>query len=258
MRDGWRASYDLGFFDKDHQGWCARRTTVSAEGDLVTVVESGDDNGENAYTRTATYRRGPERADTGLVALLGPTGGVAAYFDRAVGRIRLAFEQDSAAFAPPVGVTTGGGWSALGAALLPVAQRLGLGAHTVPPMPLGPLAPRAESPHMREAVGESVHEGCRWTWMLRTLPPQGDTVGPLQWSLRIADASGRSGAAVQVFVQSPRCATCTVSVAPPDRDAVVALRQEALAGWAASHPTAEEPLSTDPDSGAIRRGQDSA
>ncbi len=231
MRDDLNTTYDRGFFDKDHQGWCARRTSVSAEGDVVVVVESGDDNGENAYTRTATYRRGPARA--GWVALLGPTGGVAAWFDLTTRQIRAAVEQDTVSFVPPVGVAQGDGWAALGAALLPVAQGLGLDARTVPGMPLGPLTPRADAPHTREAVGERIHEGCRWSWMLREMHARRDGLGPVQWSLGIADLPGRSGAAVQVFLQSPQYASCTVSVAPPDRDAVVALRQQALAAWLA-------------------------
>ena len=241
MAEDLNVTYDLGYFDKDHQGWCARRTTVSSEGERVTVVTSGDDNGENGYSRTVAYRRGPDLAGGQLVALLGPTGGTAAYFDRSTRQIRASVEQETLPFLPPPGVAAGGGWASLGAALLPVAQGLGIDARTVPPMPLGPLVPRADAPATREAVGEQRHEGGRWTWMLRALPVRGDTVGPVQWSLRIGDASGRTGVAVQVFVQSPRCASCTVSVAPPDRDAVVARCQAALAGWLASAPVAEVP-----------------
>jgi hypothetical protein len=45
------ADYDDGCFDKDEQGWCARRVQVTTDGTRVTIRRSGDDNGARPYDR---------------------------------------------------------------------------------------------------------------------------------------------------------------------------------------------------------------
>jgi hypothetical protein len=77
--------YDDGYFDKDEQGWCARRVRVRLEGAQVIVELSGDDNGLRPYARTFAARLVEVDPSSDLAVLASPQGRV--FFDLARRRL---------------------------------------------------------------------------------------------------------------------------------------------------------------------------
>lgn len=62
-------SYDDGGFDKDEQGWVTNATSVSQQGDVVTIRQWGDRNGLDPYERVRQARIARHFPELGLVKL---------------------------------------------------------------------------------------------------------------------------------------------------------------------------------------------
>jgi len=166
------ADYDEGYFDKDEQGWCARRVVVTTAGDRVTIHRSGDDNGMRPYESSEVGTLGESFPDLGLIKIEGERGTIA-YFDTRTGRIRHPGEQTAQWFKAPPGYREPG-CLAVGLALIsPVAEALGLDPGPpptdleMPPMVASPTAEGAVE-SLRQIPGAN---GCTWDLMLRDFPP---------------------------------------------------------------------------------------
>lgn len=62
-------SYDDGGFDKDEQGWVTNATSVTQQGDVVTIRQWGDRNGLDPYERVRQARIVGHFPELGLVKL---------------------------------------------------------------------------------------------------------------------------------------------------------------------------------------------
>lgn len=62
-------SYDDGMFDKDEQGWVTNATSVTQQGDVVTIRRWGDRNGLDPYDQSTTARIAQHFPELGLVKL---------------------------------------------------------------------------------------------------------------------------------------------------------------------------------------------
>lgn len=237
------ASYDLGYFDKDEQGWCARRVDVFHKGDIVTVHESGDDNGLRAYEQSAQFNVAEYLPDQALVRLTNSFGRLERYFDLNRRQLRSATERHVVTFAPPANAASQQAREALAADLLPVAVALGLPAHSAPALPLPGLTPSPTAEGALEAKDTTNVGVVEWTWMRRFYPDDGlGNIGPHQMSLALS-APGHGSGLVSVFVQSSTTAHFLVNVSVEDLPTVIPIRDQAIAVWTAhSFPDNDPPL----------------
>ena len=227
------ASYDLGYFDKDEQGWCARRVDVFQNGDTVTVHESGDDNGLRAYESTARFHIAEYLPEQALVRLTNSFGRLERYFDLNRRQLRSATERHAVTFSPPANASSQPAREALAAALLPVALALGLPAHSAPALPLPELTPSPTAEGALEAKATTSIGVVQWTWMRRFYPDDGlGNIGPQQMSVALS-APGHGSGLVSVFVQSPSTAHFLINVSVEDLPALLPLRDKAIVTWTA-------------------------
>ena len=220
------ADYDEGYFDKDEQGWCARRVQVTTDGTRVTIRRSGDDNGARPYDDTSVGSIGTSWPALGLVQIVGERGTMA-YFDRNTGRLRSPGEQVSHRFAPPQTYRDPGCLEIVMNLLAPVAAALGMRPGSPPAAPtMPPLVPSLTACDSLESHATSPGEhGCTWGFMLRDFP-EGHWLGP-QLDVRIAGDGGH----VSLFVQEPTRASF-LFIGPLElHHLAIAARDEALARW---------------------------
>ncbi|MCB9570912.1 MAG: hypothetical protein H6709_02350 [Kofleriaceae bacterium] len=225
--------YDDGYFDKDEQGWCARRVAITQDGDRVIVRAWGDDNGARPYDRRTSYGIGGYWPEQGLVRLDGDAAGRRAYFDLATRRLRDAREQETAWFAPPPGYRDDGWCEAIAAMLVPVAGVLGLEVRPPPaPVTLPPLAPSPTSTGV-EARVEVLVGAARWGFMARDfVDGAAPDLGP-QLEVRVV---GGDAIHVSLFVQSPRRALFLL-MGPLERYPDARLARDAVLGrWRGDAP----------------------
>jgi hypothetical protein len=198
-------SYDDGAFDKDEQGWCARCVDVVHDGDIVTVRRHGDDNGLRAYDDTAVYRVGEVVTTLGLVRLHQEQASPALYFDLKDRRVLSPTKQVLTNFKPPPTYMTQAAREALAAALVPVAQAIGIDvSHAPPTLPIDAMAPSATAQGALEGKGTVNVGPVRWSWMRRTFSTTvGRGIGPEQLSVDV-QLDGRHRLLVSAFVESSR------------------------------------------------------
>lgn len=225
------ASYDSGHFDKDEQGWCARRKEIRHVGDWLSIRSWGDDNGARAYDSTTTLRVGEHLPELGLVRLLNEPGHVVGYFDLNRRQLRPLEEQEVERFTPPAGYTTQAAREALGAALAPVARALGLVVGEAPEMALGEMSPSATAQGALEVHGESRGETAVWRWMRRYFPDGGSArIGPHQTAVEI-EGLGLLRREVKVFVQAPDYANFVIHGPVEAMPRAFQWRARAMAEW---------------------------
>jgi len=174
--------YDSGYFDKDEQGWCARRVEITSQGERVTIRYSGDDNGLRPYDNTIELQVGPYWPDPGLIALLeGPR--TVTYFDTRTRRLRAPGEQVVRWFKPPPGYRDPGCLGRAAALLAPIAEALGLRPGPAPTdQAITAIMPRLTPSATAGGATESNlaipgDNGCTWRFMLRDYPA-GNRLGP--------------------------------------------------------------------------------
>lgn len=221
-----QAEYDDGYFDKDEQGWCARRVHVSTEGPRVTIRRSGDDNGIRAYDETFAGTIGTQWPELGLVKIVNERGTLF-YFDRRTGRLRSLGEQISHPFMPPADYREPG-CLAVGLTLLtPVAAALGMRCGPPPTdvvMPALTPSPTA-SGCLESQVKLQGEHGCTWEFTLRDIPGD-DGLGP-----QLGVTVHGDGCWISLFVQSPQRASFMFSGLIELHHLAAAARDQALAGW---------------------------
>jgi hypothetical protein len=172
-----RADYDDGYFDKDEQGWCARRVKVTTAGERITIDRSGDDNGARPYAETITATIGAHWPELGLVKLVDDRGRSLYYFDTRTNRLRHPGEQVHIHFAPPANYRGPGCLAAGLAAIVPVAAALDM--HPGPPPTEFEIPPRIPSTCCQGAI-ESQWQvpgapGYTWRFLLRDYPADSGT-----------------------------------------------------------------------------------
>ena len=190
--------YDAGYFDKDEQGWCARRVQVTSDGERVTIRRSGDDNGLRNYDETVEGRVGRSWPELGLVQIVCPQE--SPYFDANTRRLRPAYEQMSTWFVPPAGLRGPGCLPEIVEIVAAVAEQLGRTPGRPPPDLTLP-AP-VPNPHCMDALESRVEvtdeRGCSWELMVRDFPPG-------EWTEHQVSVRVQSGGVwSSVFVQEPR------------------------------------------------------
>jgi len=229
------ASYDNGYFDKDEQGWCARKIEIRQAGDRVTIRSWGDDNGARPYDDTGTYRVGEYLRELGLVRVLDEQGRVVSYFDLGRRRVRPAVEQEVEWLTtPPVGYMSREAREALGEMLAPVARALQIAAGPPPPMPLAELTSSPTAEGALEANGAAKEAAAEWRWMHRYFPKkESNRIGPHQMSLGIEGVGGRYRTGVSVFVQAPAYANFVMMGSIELMPRALELRSHAIAEWTA-------------------------
>jgi len=218
------ADYDEGYFDKDEQGWCSHRVTITSDGERVTIRRSGDDNGARPYDETVEGRVGLAWPELGLIQIL--CRQESPYFDTRTRRLRSASEQVDLRFTPPASYRDAGSLAAVAQIVAEVAAALGLVTGRPPPDPLLP-APSPD-PHVGGALVarlELVDErGCNWELLVRD-DPAGE-FGP-QLSVRVQGP----GVFVSLFVHEPGRASF-LFVGPLERHHLAAAaRDRRLAAW---------------------------
>lgn len=168
-----RADYDDGYFDKDEQGWCARRITVITADGRVTIHRSGDDNGDRPYDDTVVGNIGAHWPELGLVQLRDDRGRTIYYFDTRTGRLRTPGEQVVHHFKPPADYLAPGCLERALAMLVPVAATLGMQPGP-PPTQVG-MPPKIASATCQGAVesGRKIpgENGYTWSFLLRDYTP---------------------------------------------------------------------------------------
>lgn len=193
------ADYDEGWFDKDEQGWCARRVRITAAGELVEIHRSGDDNGLRPFAETFIARVGRTWPELALVELITERGPY--YFDGRTGRLRVRGEQVSREFAPPPDYRGPGCLDTALALVAAIAAGLGLQPGAPPRDPALPAPAREQSgdESLASAASFAGADGCTWKLTLRDFPAD-------HWLGPQLDAAvhGPRGDFVSLFVQSPR------------------------------------------------------
>jgi hypothetical protein len=225
-----RAEYDEGYFDKDEQGWCARRVTVTSEGARVTIHRSGDDNGARPYDSIEEGTIGPSWPELGLVRIDGPRGAIA-YFDTRTRRLRSPGEQCSHDFVPPADYRGAGCLEAGLRLVVPVALELGMTPGPPPTeIAMPPLRPSSTAMGSHESQRDIAGEnGCTWRFTLRDFPAD-SWLGPLQLAVTVEGQGRWSG----VFVQGPERAHFLL-IGPLELHArAIAVRDRVLAEWGAT------------------------
>ena len=218
--------YDTGYFDKDEQGWCARRVQIRTEGGQVIVRSSGDDNGARPYDTTQVLTLGRSWPELGLVALL-DEGRVVAYFAAKKQRLRSYGEQVLRWFKPPAGYRGEGCLERAAELVAPVAEVLGLWPGA-PPRAID-MPPRAPSPTSSGAVESKIEVpgegGAAWRFMLREMAA-GWGLGPQLEALVRGEQ-----VLVSLFVEGPERAMFLFSGALERYPEAAAARDRAIAEW---------------------------
>lgn len=225
MTEPLRAEYDEGYFDKDEQGWCARRVEVSTEGEVVKIRRHGDDNGLRAYDEIEEGKIGRAWPELGLIEVVGVRGQLG-YFDTRTQRMRGGGEQILKDFVGPAAIEQ--------AALLRVGREIvaevaaALGMRPGPPPTQIEMPPAVPGKYagtgqqsLRSVTGE---HGCTWVFQRRDYP--GEPMGP-HYEVRIEGEGGY----VSLFLGDERRASL-LFIGPLERHHLaVAARDRALAAW---------------------------
>jgi hypothetical protein len=229
--------YDSGSFDKDEQGWCARRVEITTEGDRVTIRYSGDDNGARPYDYTVTATIGPRWPELGLTALV-DQGRTIAYFDAKTRRLRAPGEQVVRWFKAPPGHRAPGCLERAAALIAPIAAALGMrpGAPPTAEAVTAKMPPLTPSPTAGGATESNLkvpgERGCVWSFMLRDYPAD-NPLGP-QFHVQV---EGDGGLVLLFAGESARA--MALFTGPLERHALArTARDRALADWAGLAPEA--------------------